>query len=208
MKINSKTRKFIYLISPNKINNTHLFLKQLEKILKLKKVYFFQLRLKDQREKQILEIGKKIRILCNKYRTKFIVNDSPYMAKKLKADGCHLGQTDMNFVKAKKIIKKKIIGVTCNNSKLLIKKIMALKPTYIAIGAFFRTETKVVKYRADINLLKYAKSITKIPIVAIGGINNKNYKKLLLNNANFLAISSYIWNNKKYKPYQAIKKLK
>ena len=208
MKINNKTRKFIYLISPNKINNTHLFLKQLEKILKLKKVYFFQLRLKDQREKQILEIGKKIRILCNKYRTKFIVNDSPYMAKKLKADGCHLGQTDMNFVKAKKIIKKKIIGVTCNNSKLLIKKIMALKPTYIAIGAFFRTETKVVKYRADINLLKYAKSITKIPIVAIGGINNKNYKKLLLNNANFLAISSYIWNNKKYKPYQAIKKLK
>jgi len=57
-------------------------------------------------------------------------------------------------------------------------------------------------------LLKYAKTITKIPIVAIGGINNKNYKKLLLNNANFLAISGYIWNNKKYKPYEAIRKFK
>ena len=73
---------------------------------------------------------------------------------------------------------------------------------------FFKSKTKKVKYRADINLLKYAKTITKIPIVAIGGINNKNYKKLLLNNANFLAISGYIWNNKKYKPLDAIKNLK
>ena len=85
---------------------------------------------------------------------------------------------------------------------------MKLKPSYIAIGAFFKSETKKIKYRASISLLKYAKSITKIPIVVIGGINNKNYKKLLLNNANFLAISSYIWNNKKYKPHEVIKKFK
>ena len=114
----------------------------------------------------------------------------------------------MKFIKAKKIVKNKIIGITCHNSKVLIKKAMKLNPSYIAIGAFFKSGTKTVKYRTDINLLKYAKSITKIPIVAIGGINNKNYKKLLLNNANFLAISGYIWNNKKYKPYEAIKKLK
>ena len=208
MRINNKTRKFIYLISPNKINNTQLFYKELEKILSLKRIYFFQLRLKNLRENQIIEIGKKARIICKKYKTKFIINDNPYIAKKIGADGCHLGQKDMEFVKAKKIIKNKIIGITCHNSRLLIKKSMKLKPSYIAIGAFFKSETKKIKYRASISLLKYAKSVTKIPIVAIGGINNKNYKKLLLNNANFLAISSYIWNNKKYKPHEVIKKFK
>ncbi len=208
MKINSKTRKFIYLISPNKINNTQLFYKELEKILSLKKIYFFQLRLKKHKENQIIDIGRKIRVLCKKYGTKFIVNDNPYIAKKLSADGCHLGQKDMKITEAKKIVKNKIIGITCHNSKVLIKQTVKLNPSYIAIGAFFKSETKIVKYRTDINLLKYAKSITKIPIVTIGGINNKNYKKLLLNNANFLAISGYIWNNKKYKPHEAIKKLK
>ena len=208
MKISSKTRKFIYLISPNKINNPQIFYKELEKILVLKKVHFFQLRLKNQRQDQIIEIGRKIRTLCKKYGTKFIVNDNPYTAKKLSADGCHLGQKDMKFLKAKEIIKNKIIGITCHNSKLLIKKTMKFKPSYIAIGAFFKSKTKKIKYKADINLLKFAKSTTKIPIVAIGGINDKNYKKLLLNNANFLAISGYIWNNKKYKPHEATKKLK
>ncbi len=208
MKISNNTKKFIYLISPNKIDNTKLFYKELEQILKLRKIYFFQLRLKNSQKEQVIQIGKKIKTLCKKYGTKFIINDNPYIAKKLNADGCHLGQKDMEFFKAKNIIKKKIIGITCHNSKILIKKFIKLNPSYIAIGAFFKSTTKSVKYRADINLLKYAKTITKIPIVAIGGINNKNYKKLLLNNANFLAISGYIWNNKKYKSYEAIKKFK
>ena len=82
------------------------------------------------------------------------------------------------------------------------------KPSYIAIGAFYPSKTKKVKYKASIKLLKLAKKMTKIPIVAIGGINFKNYKKLILNKANFLAISGYIWKNIKYKPLEAIKKLK
>ena len=208
MKINNNSRKFIYLISPNKIDNTRIFLTSLEKILNIKKVYFFQLRLKNHKEKQIINLGRKIKFICKKYKTKLIINDNPYIAKKLRADGCHLGQNDMSLNKAKKIIKNKIIGVTCHNSKTLIRKALKFKPSYIALGAFFKSKTKKVKYKADLNLLKYSKSITKIPIVAIGGINNKNYKKLLLNNANFLAISGYIWKNKKYKPLEAIKKLK
>ena len=208
MKINVNTRRFIYLISPNKINNKNLFYSELEQVLRSKKIYFFQLRLKNYKEKKILQIGKKVRLICKKYKTKLIINDNPFIAKKLNADGCHLGQKDMKFNKAKKIIKNKIIGVTCHNSRELIKKAVNLKPAYIAIGAFFKSSTKKVKYKADINLLKYVKRLTKIPIVTIGGINNKNYKKLLLNNANFLAISGYIWNNKKYKPREALKKLK
>ena len=137
MKINVNTSRFIYLISPNKISNINLFYSELEEILRSKKIYFFQLRLKNYKEKKIIQIGKKVRLICKKYKTKFIVNDNPFVAKKLNADGCHLGQKDMKFNKAKKIIKNKIIGVTCHNSRELIKKAVNLKPAYIAIGAFF-----------------------------------------------------------------------
>ena len=208
MKIKINTKRFIYLISPNKIHDKNLFYLELEKLLKSKKIYFFQLRLKNYKEKQIIRIGKKVRLICKKYKTKLIINDNPFIAKKLNADGCHLGQNDMKLDKAKKIIKNKIFGVTCHNSKKLVKKAIKVKPTYIAIGAFFKSRTKTVKYKANISLLKYVKRLTNIPIVTIGGINNKNYRKLLLNNANFLAISGYIWNNNKYKPQEAIKKLK
>ena len=129
------------------------------------------------------------------------------MLKKINADGCHLGQKDMIFMKARKILKNKIIGITCHNSKDLIKGAMKKKADYIAIGAFFSSKTKKIKYRANLKILKYSKFITNIPIVCIGGIKNTNYKKLLLHKANFLAISGYIWNNKKYKPVNAINKL-
>ena len=114
----------------------------------------------------------------------------------------------MDIVKAKKIIgEKKIIGITCHNSKSLIKKAINKKTNYVALGAFKKSLTKEVKYRAQISTLKWVKSNYKTKVVAIGGINDKNYKKLLLNNADFLAISDYIWNNKKLNPQEATKKL-
>ena len=201
-----KSRKFIYLISPNKINKT--FYKDLSSILKLNKVSFFQLRLKRSSFKKRLLIGKKIKIICKKYNVKFIINDHVKLTKELNADGCHLGQKDMNLLEARKILKKKIIGATCNNSLKLVKTAIKNKADYLALGAFYSSKTKKTKYRANINLLKKVKKMTKIPIVTIGGINFDNYKKLLLNNANFLAISNYIWNNKYYKPLKAIKKIK
>ncbi len=158
--------------------------------------------------KKTLIIGGKIRKLCRKYKIKFLINDNPYIAKKINADGCHIGQKDVSFLKSRAILKNKIIGVTCHNSKKLITEAIKNKVDYIAIGAFFSSKTKKVKYKANLKLLKYVKNITKIPIVVIGGIKNTNYKKLLLNKANFLAISGYIWNNKKYKPYIALKKIK
>ena len=200
-------KKFVYLISPNKIKSNS-FYNQLEQIYKLKKVAFFQLRLKKESKKNKLIIGKKIQKLCNKYKVKYIINDDPLLAKEINADGCHLGQTDMNIVLARKVLKKHIIGITCHNSKKLIKKAIKNKASYIALGAFFSTKTKRAKYKASIKVLNWAKKTTNIPIVAIGGIKLNNYKKLLLNKANFLAISSYIWNNKKYKPIEAIRKLK
>ena len=200
-------KKFIYLISPKKIKSNN-FYKQLKKIFELNKVAFFQLRLKKEKERKKLIISKKIKKLCNKYKVRYIINDDPLLAKKINADGCHLGQTDMNIILARKILKKHIIGITCHNSKKLIKKAIKNKASYIALGAFFSTKTKKTKYKATIKVLNWAKKTTNIPIVAIGGIKFNNYKKLLLNKANFLAISSYIWNNKRYKPIEAIQKIK
>ena len=204
MKINKK--KFIYLISPLRIKKS--FYSDLIKVFKTNKVSFFQLRLKKNSFKQKLIIGRKIKKICKKFNVKFLINDDVFLTKKLKADGCHLGQKDMNALDARKIIGNKIIGVTCHNSIKLAKVALLKKADYLAFGAFNLSKTKKVKYKASINTIKKAKKITNKPIVVIGGINSDNYQKLLLNNANFLAISGYIWKNKKYKPLQAIKRLK
>ena len=157
-------------------------------VLKTGKVGFFQLRLKNYSLKKKLIIGKKIRNICKKNKVKFIINDDPLLALKLNADGCHLGQKDMNINIAKKAIKA--------------------KADYIAFGAFNKSKTKKTKFVASVKILNKVKKFTKTPIVAIGGINDVNYKNLLLNNANFLAISGYIWKNKNYKPLQAVERLK
>ncbi len=204
MRINRK--KFIYLISPTKINKS--FYQDLTKVLQLKKVSFFQLRLKKQSLKKKLIIGKKIKKICKRFNVKFLINDDVFIAKKLNADGCHLGQKDMKLIEARKILKKKIIGVTCHNSVNLAKIAIKNKADYLAFGAFFPSKTKKTKFKANLNLLKKIKKITKTPTVAIGGINSDNYKKLLLNKVNFLAISGYVWNNKKLKPIETIRKLK
>ena len=204
MKISKK--KFIYLISPNNISSN--FYINLKKVLENGKVSFFQMRLKKYSLKKKILIGKKIKKICKKNKVKFLVNDNPLLAKKLNADGCHLGQQDTDINEARKIIGNKIIGITCHNSIKLAKTAIKYKASYIAFGAFFSSNTKKTKFKATTKILKRAKSLTKTPIVAIGGINFTNYKNLLLNNANFLAISGYIWNNKKYKPLEAIKKFK
>ena len=204
MRINKK--KIFYLISPKKIEKS--FYLNLKEILKLNKVSFFQLRIKNEKKKKKILIGKKIQKICKKYKVKFIVNDDVLLAKKLNADGCHLGQKDMSLLKARNILGKKIIGITCHNSIKLAKIAVKNKADYVAFGAFNFSKTKKIKYKANISLLKRSKKIIKTPIVAIGGINNDNYKKLLLNKANFLAISGYIWNNKKLKPLEALKKIK
>ena len=204
MRISKK--KFIYLISPNKIYPK--FYQDLKKVLNTGKVGLFQLRLKKYSLKQKIIIGRKIHQICKKNKVKFLVNDDPVLSKKINADGCHLGQKDMSVKNARKIIGNKIIGITCHNSIRLAKAAITENVSYIAFGAFFSTVTKKVKFKANTKILKEIKKLTNTPIVAIGGINFDNYKKLLLNNANLLAISGYVWNNKKYKPLETIEKLK
>ena len=207
MNHNKIKKKFIYLISPNKIEDES-FYTNLSLVLKSEKISFFQLRLKNETSLNRLIVGKKIKKICKKYKVKFLINDDPLLAKRLNADGCHLGQRDMNLTKARKILKNKIIGVTCHNSINLAKSAIEAGADYLAFGAFYSSKTKITKYKASLTILKSVKKITSLPIIAIGGIKLNNYKKLLLNKANFLAISGYIWNNNKYKPLEAITKLK
>ena len=207
MSPNKANKKFVYLISPCKIEDEN-FYSNLALILKSGIVSFFQLRLKNETNQNKLIIGKKIKGICSKYNVKFLINDDPLLAKKLNADGCHLGQKDMDLARARKILKNKIIGVTCHNSIKLAKKAISAGADYLAFGAFYSSQTKKIQYKASLTIIKSVKKITTLPIIAIGSIKLNNYKKLLLNKANFLAISGYIWNNKKYKPFEAIKKLK
>ena len=198
LKVNKK--RFIYLISPNKINKS--FYSNLKVVLSSNLVSFFQLRLKQYSLIERKKIGFKIKKICKKYKVKLIVNDDPNLAKKVNADGCHLGQNDMDIRVARKILRKKIIGITCHNSKKLIKRAIKDGANYIAIGAFFKSKTKKVKFIAKPGFISWAKRFTNLPVVIIGGITNKNFRKLLLHKPDFLAISGDIWDKK---PTKAIK---
>ena len=171
------------------------------------KISYFQLRLKNHREREIIQIGKKTLKICKKYKVKLIINDEPRIAKLVNADGCHLGQKDVKIKEAKKILKNKIIGITCHNSIKLVKKSIKDGADYVAIGSFFRSRTKKSKFRTNTKIINKVKKVTRKPMVLIGGINSKNYKKLLLHKPNFLAISGYIWNNSKLSPEEALIKL-
>ena len=168
---------------------------------------YFQLRLKKHSSLKLLKIGRKVRNITKKYKVKLIINDFPILAKKINADGCHLGQSDRPIKNARSLLKKnKIIGITCHGSKKLILNAIKHKADYIALGSFFKSKLKPRAKRAQKNLVKWTKQRTNLPIVAIGGINNKNYKSLMKFGVNYLAISSYIWNNPRLKPKKAIRK--
>ena len=201
-------RRNIYLISPQNIRGIK-FYKNLNEVFKTKKVKYFQLRLKKKSTLNLIKIARKIKKITKKNKVKLIINDNPIVAKAVNADGCHIGQKDMNFISARKILgKKKIIGVTCHNSKKLALNAKKVGANYIAFGSFFKSPTKKTTYKANLAILRWSKKKIIIPIVAIGGINSSNYKKILSNGANFIACSSFVWNNKRLDPISAISKFK
>ena len=199
-------KRLVYLISPNKINDK--FYLDLDKVLSHKNVSFFQLRLKKIKKNNLLGIINKIKKITSKHKVKLIINDNFILAKRIKANGCHMGQLDGSFKIARKELKNKILGITCHNSKILAKNAIKNKADYIAFGSFFKSKLKPKAIKANLNILRWAKKNIKKPVVVIGGINNLNYKKLINNGAKYIAISSFIWDNPKLKPEVAIKKFK
>ena len=201
-------KRYIYLISPQKIQGIK-FYKELNNVLKTNRVKYFQLRLKKISNSNLLKISRKVKKIVKKNNVKFLINDSPLIAKMVGADGCHIGQKDMDFIKSRKILgKNKIIGVTCHNSKKLAMKAKKYGANYVAFGSFFKSSTKKTAFKANLEILRWAKKKINMPIVAIGGINSSNYNKILLNKADYIACSNFIWNNKKFDPVSAINKFK
>ena len=202
--ISRNLRGLVYLISPNKIYPN--FYIELNKVLASKKVSFFQLRLKNKSTNDIVKIAKRVKAITQKHKVKLIINDNSVIAKKINADGCHLGQKDDLIELARKNLKKKIIGITCHNSKKLALAACKNKCDYIAFGYFFKSKLKPKAKKADLKILTWAKKKIKKPIVVIGGITDKNYKKLISCGANYIAISTFIWNKPFLKPEIAIQK--
>ena len=201
-------KRYIYLISPQSIRGNNFYY-QLNQVLKTNKVKYFQLRLKKISSLDLIKIGKKVKKITKKNKVKLLINDNPLVTKIVNADGCHIGQKDMGFNNCRKILgKKKIIGLTCHNSKKLALKAKRFGADYIAFGAFFKSLTKKTAFKANLEILRWAKKKINMPTVAIGGINSSNYKKVLSSGADFIACSNYVWGNKKLDPIEAINKFK
>ena len=122
-------KKLVYLISPNKIDQN--FFASLDKVLSFKNVKFFQLRLKNLSQKKLLNFSKRIIKITTKHKVKFIINDNFILASKINADGCHMGQHDGSFSKARKKLKNKIFGITCHNSKKLATNAIKNNASYV-----------------------------------------------------------------------------
>ena len=197
-------KRLVYLISPNRIHQN--FYSSLDKVLSFKNVEFFQVRLKNLGQKNLINICKKIKKITTKHKVKLIINDNYSLTLRIKANGCHMGQQDGSFKIARKKLKGKILGITCHNSKTLANEAVGLNVDYIAFGSFFKSRLKPNAKKADLNILKWAKKNITKPIIVIGGINNMNYKKLIKAGAKYIALSSFIWDNPKLRPEEAIKK--
>ena len=186
-----KHKKFIYLISPNKVKGNNFYI-NLEKIFKTNKIAFFQLRLKKEKIENLIKIGKKIKKICKKYQVKFLINDDPVIAKKINADGCHLGQNDMNIKEARKILRKKIIGITCHNSKKFIRQAVKHGANYIA----FKADYNSIQTNGEIiDLFQWWAEFIEIPIMGECS-DNCLISKSIWDYCDFFSLEDKIWKRK------------
>ncbi len=185
----------IYLISPPKIS-LDSFEPLLESILQTGKISVFQLRLKECLDDEIIASANILVRLCHKYSIQFILNDRADLAKLVNADGVHIGKEDGSVENARKILgPNKIIGVSCYDSIDRAMEVGEAGADYIAFGAFYPTTTKLNTAKPKIDILEQWTSISVLPCVAIGGINQNNCKPLIKAGADLIAVVSNIWGS-------------
>ncbi|MFT6332028.1 MAG: thiamine-phosphate pyrophosphorylase [Lentimonas sp.] len=187
----------IYLISPPEID-LEIFSQKLEEALQTRKIAVFQLRLKNYPDDQIVNIGKKLNVICQKYQTPFILNDRFDLALKIDANGVHLGSDDGNISNIRQEAPEDfIIGVSCYDSKHLAASAVESGADYVSFGTFFPSKTKNSQGKPNFEILNWCEEVLPVPMVAIGGINAGNCQDLIKNKADFLAVISYVWDNSK-----------
>ena len=184
----------LYLISPLELGGG--FPAQLEAALSAGPVAAFQFRMKDVDQHEAAALAVPLQAICAAHDVAFIVNDSVALAKRLNADGVHLGQSDGDIADARVELGKAFqIGVTCHNSRHLAMEAAEAGADYVAFGAFYPTMTKDVEHIAELDTVEKWSRVMEIPCVAIGGITPENTKPIIDAGADFIAVSSAVWNH-------------
>jgi len=183
----------LYLVSPLDVSGG--FADRLARALDAGEVAAFQFRVKDVDQHEAARLADPLRRICADRDVAFLVNDSVSLAKRLGADGVHLGQGDGDPREARSILGPAAqIGVTCHDSRHLAMEAGEAGADYVAFGAFFPTTTKETSHRPDPSILSWWTTVFEIPCVAIGGITPDNAAPLVAAGADFLAVSGSVWN--------------
>ncbi|MGI8705702.1 MAG: thiamine phosphate synthase [Sphingomicrobium sp.] len=184
----------LYLISPQEVGGG--FPDRLKAALEPGLAVAFQLRVKDTDEHELARLAEPLQRICAEADVAFIVNDSMALAKRLGADGVHLGQQDGDVREARALLGPAAqIGKTCHDSRHLAMEAGEAGADYVAFGAFHPTTTKPSDYRPDPSILTWWSALFEIPCVAIGGITPENAKPLVEAGADFLAVCQAVWGN-------------
>lgn len=191
----------LYLITPPQIPDLGLFSKIFRDALSERDVACVQLRLKTddgcvESDNSIISAANILMPIAREYDVAFLINDRPDLAKQVGADGVHIGQSDVSYAEARAFLGEEAsIGVTCHNSRHLALEAGESGADYVAFGAFYPTSTKVPPSYADPSVLSWWQDVTTVPCVAIGGINAENCVPLVEAGADFLAVSSAVWEH-------------
>lgn len=195
-------RAKLYLISPQDVGGS--FPDRLKAALEPGIAAAFQLRVKDVAEHDLARLAEPLHRICGDADVAFIVNDSIALAKRLGADGVHLGQSDGDIREARAELGPAAqIGKTCHDSRHLAMEAGEAGADYVAFGAFYPTTTKPSNYRPDPSILSWWSAVFEVPCVAIGGITPDNAKPLVDAGADFLAVLQAVWG--KDDPAAAVK---
>lgn len=185
----------LYLITPPKLE-TKSFAEILKRTLGAGDVASLQLRLKGVSDDDIRRAAEVLMPIAQRAGVAFILNDRPDLAAQLRCDGVHVGQEDTPYAEARANVgKDAVVGVTCHDSRHLAIDAAEAGADYVAFGAFFPTATKETKSHAEIELLQWWGEMMVVPVVAIGGITVDNARPLVEAGADFLAVSSGIWDH-------------
>jgi thiamine-phosphate pyrophosphorylase len=183
----------LYLISPLDVGGD--FPARLARALDAGPVAAFQFRVKGVDEHEAVRLAEPLQAICAARDVAFIVNDSISLAKRLGADGVHLGQNDGDVKDARERLGRDAqVGVTCHASRHLAMEAGEAGADYVAFGAFFPTTTKDTGHRAELSTLSWWQDIFELPCVAIGGITPENCLPLVEAGADFIAVSGAVWN--------------
>jgi thiamine-phosphate pyrophosphorylase len=184
----------LYLISPQQVGGS--FPDRLKAALEPGLARAFQLRVKEVEEHELARLAEPLQRICADADVAFIVNDSVTLAKRLGADGVHLGQSDGDIREARALLGPSAqIGKTCHDSRHLAMEAGEAGADYVAFGAFYPTATKPSDYRPDPSILSWWSTLFEIPCVAIGGITAANARPLVEAGADFLAVCQAVWGS-------------